>query len=117
MGKQDVWVMAGLLALALVLYMALLKQEDLIIGEVRLNGQVVLRLDATRDGVYPLPGHPAVHFGVKDNTIAFIQSDCPDYICVNTGYLRRSGQMAVCLPNRVSLAVIGGRRELDAVAY
>jgi hypothetical protein len=76
-------------------------------GEVRMDGQAVMRIPMNRDGDYVLPHHPAVRFRVAGDAVAFSQSDCPDYICVNTGFLNKPGQMAVCLPNRVSLAVTG----------
>lgn len=37
----------------------------------------------------------------------FADSDCPDRICVETGLLRRAGESAVCLPNRVSVRITG----------
>ena len=33
--------------------------------------------------------------------------DCRDKICVNTGKISRAGQSIVCLPARVSVAVVG----------
>ncbi len=32
-------------------------------------------------------------------------SNCPDHICVDTGWLELSGQTAVCMPNRVTLTL------------
>ena len=47
-------------------------------------------------------------------------SPCPDKVCVNTGKLTRSGQSAVCLPERVSVKLLtaeeGPRSQPDAVA-
>lgn len=34
-----------------------------------------------------------------------LHSDCPDKICVNTGWLTESGQTAVCMPNRVTVTM------------
>jgi len=49
---------------------------------------------------------PNVVFEITDDgQIAFKKSDCPDQICVNTGFLNRSGQMAACLPNGVILSI------------
>lgn len=46
--------------------------------------------------------------------IRFESSDCPDKICVNSGWLTSAGDTAVCLPARVSI-VVSGRKELDAI--
>lgn len=34
-----------------------------------------------------------------------LHSDCPDKICVNTGWLSESGQTAVCMPNRITVTI------------
>ena len=47
-----------------------------------------------------------VVFEIKDGQIAFIESDCPNQICVGTGFLGRSGQMAACLPNNILLFIV-----------
>ena len=36
-------------------------------------------------------------------SIRFLSSDCPDKVCVNTGFLREDLQVATCLPNRTTL--------------
>lgn len=48
-----------------------------------------------------------VVFQVKDGKIAFIHSDCPDKLCVNTGFISKPGQYAACLPNKVLLKITG----------
>lgn len=50
---------------------------------------------------------PYVVFGVEDGFIAFVESDCPDQVCIHMGRLSRVGQSAACLPNRVSVVIIG----------
>ena len=52
---------------------------------------------------------------IDGRTIRFSKSTCPDQVCVRTGALTRSGQTAVCLPNRVIVRLRGGEAEVDAV--
>lgn len=42
------------------------------------------------------------------------EADCPDRLCVRTGWLSRPLQSAVCLPARVTVSVEGDS-EMDAV--
>ncbi|MGI5878586.1 MAG: NusG domain II-containing protein [Christensenellales bacterium] len=42
-------------------------------------------------------------------------ADCPDQVCVDTGWISRPGQAAVCVPNRIAVVVRGERAEVDAV--
>jgi hypothetical protein len=39
--------------------------------------------------------------------ICFMEADCPDRVCVNTGWISRPGQVATCLPAGVVVKIIG----------
>ncbi|MDR3766045.1 MAG: NusG domain II-containing protein [Butyricicoccus sp.] len=52
---------------------------------------------------------------IEDDCVYFASSDCPDQVCVRTGKLTRAGQIAVCLPNRVVVRLVGAQDEVDAV--
>ena len=56
---------------------------------------------------------------VRDGKIRFTWSDCPDQVCVHTGWIGWSGQAAVCLPNRVMVQIRGESDESgdDADVY
>lgn len=49
----------------------------------------------------------------KDGSICFEESDCPDKICVKTGRLRRVGETAACLPNRIIMKIVPVNRGKD----
>ena len=69
------------------------------------------------DGVFGLEADPSIRFEIRDGAIRFIESDCPDHICENAGFLSRRGDTAACLPRRTVLTVIGGEEGgTDAVA-
>ena len=40
-----------------------------------------------------------------NGNIRFESSDCPNRICVNTGWIHSVGQTAVCAPNRVTVTI------------
>lgn len=52
---------------------------------------------------------------VENGRIRFEQADCPDQICVNTGWISRPGQVSVCVPAGVILKITGdsGDEETD----
>lgn len=44
------------------------------------------------------------------------QADCHDHVCVNSGWIERTGQIAVCLPNKMEIKIIGGQAsDVDAI--
>ena len=51
---------------------------------------------------YGLP----MHLEIKDGAIRFYDVVCPDQICVATGFIRRDGEISVCMPNRAALTVV-----------
>lgn len=76
--------------------------------DIYLDGQLVRTVSLDQPQEFSLPEKPEVLFQIKDNKIAFIRSDCPDKVCVHTGFLRHSGQSAACLPNRLLIRLRGG---------
>lgn len=42
---------------------------------------------------------------VEPGRIRFEKSDCPDQICVNTGWLTKYGDIAVCMPNKALITI------------
>ncbi|OXT09109.1 hypothetical protein CE561_02850 [Thermoanaerobacterium thermosaccharolyticum] len=55
---------------------------------------------------------------IKNGKVRMKESDCPDQICVKTGWIEKEGQQIVCLPNRVVVRVAGGKKgEVDDIVY
>ena len=47
----------------------------------------------------------------------YTQSPCRNQYCVHQGWLSRAGQVAVCLPNQISLELLGGDKNYDSLNY
>jgi len=47
----------------------------------------------------------------------FEHSPCNNQYCVHQGWLNRAGQVAICLPNRISLELIGAKKAYDSLNY
>lgn len=54
---------------------------------------------------------------IRDGAIRFVSSPCRHKICVRSGWHRRAGGVAACVPNRLSVVLDGGDDELDAMNY
>lgn len=46
---------------------------------------------------------------IHNHQVRFESSPCRNQYCVHQGWLARAGQVAVCLPNRVSLELVGNK--------
>ncbi|MGE5574203.1 MAG: NusG domain II-containing protein [Bacteroidota bacterium] len=66
-------------------------------------------------------GHTVAVEIAGDGRARVSDSDCPDKVCVRTGWIERPGEAIVCLPNRVVVKIQGGPRDtgptLDGIAY
>ncbi|HPD01087.1 MAG TPA: NusG domain II-containing protein [Acetivibrio sp.] len=54
---------------------------------------------------------------VERGRVRFKEADCPDEVCVDTGWLYKKGDMAVCLPNRIMIKIEGEPEDVDIVTY
>ena len=105
--KSDIIVISVILAFALlfILFFEVTKKEGTFV-EVTQGGEVIGKYSLLSDGVYTLNG------GTNELTIeggvAYMSySDCPDHTCENTGKLRHVGQTIICLPNDLTVTVVG----------
>lgn len=55
-------------------------------------------------GTYAYSSPPYTYtIAFEDGKICFAEADCPDRVCVATGWLSHSGQLAACVPGHVVL--------------
>lgn len=99
---------------------------------------VQVRVDSREFARIPLPsvtkvtavevpttlGGEAVVEVASDGRARMVESDCPDQVCVRTGWITRPGQVIVCLPNRIVVRLEGSPEDvgqssdgIDGIAY
>lgn len=84
------------------------RQGDKVIGTYDLNQNRVLHLHG------PIGDS---HIGIAQGKVRFKQSPCTNQYCVHQGWLSRAGQVAICLPNQISLQLIGKDKPYDSLNY
>lgn len=62
-----------------------------------------------------LGGEYNIKIVAENGGIRFEHSDCKDKLCINTGSLKKGGDVAVCLPAKTVITVTGS--DVDAVVY
>ncbi|MCL1863644.1 MAG: NusG domain II-containing protein [Defluviitaleaceae bacterium] len=108
MTKKDFIIVGIILILGGLLLVSryFFRRDDGVFAQITcLFGVTTFSLDD--DLIFTLPSNENIVFEIRDGQIAFLESDCPDKVCVHVGFLRRVGQMAVCLPNNTVLAILG----------
>jgi hypothetical protein len=117
--KTDLIVIAVLVAAGILIW-ALFSSvfgRSGAVAEIYYKSELVktVSLTAGKEESFSIDGLPNVVFHqYPDGSIAFIESDCPDKVCVKSGRLRIAGQMAACLPNQIYLKIVGTASDQDA---
>jgi hypothetical protein len=119
MRRADYVVVAFALALLPVLYGAYWTHPS--------PGQAVRILDARgEESIVPLDADRRIEIKgplgvsvieVHDGAVRFVSSPCQGKQCIHAGWLRSGNDFTACLPNRVSIAVIGGQEGYDSVNF
>lgn len=112
--KADKWLISALLVFATAgigfnmyyLSGANGQEKNMVIS---VNGQVVktIPLRPGYTGEFRIGGHS--HFNVieyKDGHVHMKDADCPDQICVQSGWINTPPQQIVCLPYRVVVKIV-----------
>lgn len=90
---------------------AKITQDGELIKEINLS-----ELEKSETIVIEEPLHQVIL--AEKGRIRFYESDCPNQTCVETGWLTKTGDKAVCLPNKVVITIEGeGENEVDTFAY
>jgi hypothetical protein len=117
--KGDIFLVVLLLAAAAAIWgLFATQQTDRVYGEIWQDGERIYQFQLSDDYEKTLEIQGKTYTDtveIKDGKMRFVSADCPDKVCVHTGWISKSGQLAVCIPNRVMIRIVGGETEVDAV--
>lgn len=113
MKKYDVYLIVGLILISLSFFLFnFLKTQSGDYAVIYVNNAEFKRLPLDTDTSIDIDGKNTVT--VKDGKVFMEYANCPDKLCVHQEPLNKSGRDIVCLPNRVTIRVIG-EKEVDGV--
>ena len=85
---------------------------------IRSGGKVFREVPLSRDQQIEVPGPLGTSIITIEKRRARISSDpSPRQYCVRQGWLQQTGEIAVCLPNEVSVELTGGEKRYDSLNY
>jgi hypothetical protein len=108
--KGDFIVIAVIAAAVIILSLLGAADKSKPIAEISVNGEIVHTLDlrSVTERVEIAPNDEYNILIVAENgSIRFEHSDCEDKLCVSSGNLSKSGDIAVCLPAKTVVTVSG----------
>ena len=108
--RTDWLAVALLLAVSLGLWAFLFfsRSEEHLQAEIYCDNVLIETISLpAEDRRIPLP-EKQLTLELKDNRIRVSETGCADKTCLRTGFIEKSGQTIVCLPNRVVVRITGG---------
>lgn len=84
------------------------------------NFKVIKRVDlseVTGDQLIDVQGKHKLKIEVQNKRIRVKEANCPDQVCVRTGWLKKPGDTAVCLPEQLIIKIEGNESEVDMMTF
>jgi len=122
MKKTDIILIVIILAISGLLYFAFFQNPA---EESRINifvdGELV-RSESMSDIETPIvieSSHGSNIIKIDSGTVEVTWSDCSSQVCVRTGRISKPGEVIVCLPHHLMVAIAGDQQSegVDAIAY
>lgn len=118
--KPGDWLVLGVAALFTAWLFAFIWQGDDRAEKavVRAGGKVFVELSLTHNQTLDVPGPLGVSLITVEGGRARVARDpSPRQYCVKQGWLSRAGETAICLPNQISLELVGRTKRYDSLNY
>lgn len=113
--KPDLSLVFSVIALILVCYFLF----DLSRG---VEKYVVIEIEGSKAEKRNLPENIIIDINGKEGPLKIeisgrkvrvLDSSCPNKICVKSGWINKSGESIICLPNRAIIKILGEEEKLD----
>ncbi|MDX8380262.1 MAG: NusG domain II-containing protein [Gallionella sp.] len=117
--KPGDWLTLGLGALCIALLtMALWRNEIADKAIIRSGGKIFRELALSRDQQIKVPGPLGISLiKIKNRKVRVVSDPSPRQYCVKQGWLTKAGEIALCLPNQVSVELSSGHKRYDSLNY
>jgi hypothetical protein len=116
--KLGDWIVLALgLGVVIWLFMALWSNEPAGKVRIRSGNQIYATLSLNQQRTLEIPGALGVsRIVINNGQVRFEESPCRNQYCVHQGWLHKAGQVAICLPNHVSVELLG-TKSYDSLNY
>ena len=104
---RDLALIAALITVALIIFcVGRAFQTEGSAVEVRINGELCATLPLTDDDEFDIAGKCLLK--IENGEARISAATCKNHICVKHRPIKSSGEAIVCLPNGVTVKIIGG---------
>jgi len=85
---------------------------------IRSGGKIFREVPLSRDQQIEVPGPLGVSIiSIQQRKARIVSDPSPRQYCVRQGWLQQAGEIAICLPNQVSVELTGSQKKYDSLNY
>ena len=85
---------------------------------IRSGGKVFREVTLSKDQKIDVPGPLGICvIAIQNRRVRFASDPSPRQYCVRQGWLQQAGEIALCLPNQVSVELTGSHKRYDSLSY
>ncbi len=85
---------------------------------IRSGGKVVREVSLSRDQEIAVTGPLGISMiSIQKRKVRIASDPSPRQYCVRQGWLQQAGEVALCLPNQVSVELVGSKKQYDSLSY
>lgn len=85
---------------------------------IRSGGKLFREVPLSRNQRIEVPGPLGISLiAIQDRKVRIASDPGPRQYCVRQGWLNQAGEIALCLPNQVSVELVGSHKSYDSLNY
>ena len=85
---------------------------------IRSGGKIFREVSLSHDQLIEVPGRLGISsIRIQHRKARIVSDPSPRQYCVRQGWLQQAGEIALCLPNQVSVELAGSRKKYDSLNY
>lgn len=86
--------------------------------QIRAGSQIFSTLSLNQQRTLEVPGPLGITVvAINNGKVRVVSDPSPRQYCVKQGWLEQAGQVAMCLPNQVSVELLGSKKPYDSLNY
>ena len=86
--------------------------------EIYQNNEILATYSLNQDITKEISGEKGqTKIIIKNGKVRFSSSPCSKKYCIHQGWINKANQTIICIPNQISITIVGAKRIYDTINY
>ena len=54
---------------------------------------------------------------INNGKVRFSSAPCAKKYCIHQGWINKANQIIICIPNKISISILGGKKNYESISY